>query len=99
MFIAMFAVPIFQFNTADIEIHNKTEKHKRGTAAASTSKQLTAFFKSTTTPSMIDLETAAREGVWAYHLINENENFRSADSRVKIILLRLNFWLNFLLNF
>lgn len=68
----------------DIENHVKTDKHKRSLNAASTSKQLPEFFRATVAPSHSDLETAAREGVWAYHLINENENFRSADCSSKI---------------
>lgn len=63
---------------SDIETHVKSDKHKRGISAASSSKPLTDFFKSTVAPSHSDLETAAREGVWSYHLIHENESFRSA---------------------
>lgn len=68
----------------DIEAHIKSDKHKKGVIAASSSKQLTDFFKATVKPSQDDLETAAREGVWAYHLIDKNENFRSADCSSKI---------------
>lgn len=45
---------------------------------------MTEFFKATKTPNHVDLETAAQEGLWAYHLLDENENFRSADCSSKI---------------
>lgn len=67
---------------ADIETHIKSDKHRKSTNAAASNKTLTQFFKSKA--SNDDLETAAREGVWAYHLLDENENFRSADCSSKI---------------
>lgn len=68
----------------DIEAHIKTDKHKRSIKSAASSKPLTEFFKATATTSQADLEKAAQEGVWAYHLLDENENFRSADCSSKI---------------
>lgn len=64
---------------ADIVRHLKTAKHMDALKAASTSHSLTSFFQ-----SILDTETAALEGVWAYHTINANQSFKSADCATKI---------------
>lgn len=69
---------------ADIESHIKSTRHKNALQAASKSKDMTSYFKSSTL-SAFDLQTAACEGVWAYHMIKENHSFRSADCASKII--------------
>lgn len=63
----------------DIDRHVKTEKHKRALNAASSSKSLSAFFS-----SMSDEGMPASEATWAYHLIKENQSFRSSDCSTKI---------------
>lgn len=68
----------------DIESHLKSARHKNALQAASKSKDMTSFFK-TSTLNTLDLQTAACEGVWSYHLIKENHSFRSADCASKII--------------
>lgn len=69
---------------SDIESHLKSDKHKTAVGAAASSQQLTRYFKSFSMTKH-DLQIAACEGVWAYHVINSNHSFRSADCASKII--------------
>lgn len=69
---------------SDIESHLKSEHHLKALSAASSSQSMTKFFKRATL-SKSDLEIAACEGVWAYHVIRSNHSFRSADCASKII--------------
>lgn len=69
---------------SDIESHLKSGRHKNALNAASTSQPVKNFFKGATL-SKSDLQIAACEGVWAYHVINSNHSFRSADCASKII--------------
>lgn len=69
---------------SDIESHLKSARHKKSLNAASTSQPVTHFFKGSKL-SKYDLQIAACEGVWAYHVINSNHSFRSADCASKII--------------
>lgn len=69
---------------SDIESHLKSARHNKSLNAASSSQPVTNFFKSSTL-SKSDLQIAACEGVWAYHVINSNHSFRSADCASKII--------------
>lgn len=64
---------------ADIQRHLKTGKHLSAMSAASTSKKIDSIFSST-----FDLEVAAMEGTWAYHIINANHSFQSSDCASKI---------------
>lgn len=69
---------------SDIESHLKSSRHKKSLNAASSSQQVTNFFKGSTL-TKLDLQIAACEGVWAYHVINSNYSFRSTDCASKII--------------
>lgn len=69
---------------SDIEAHLKANRHKNAYTATSTSQTVTNFFKSSTMTKE-DMHIAACEGVWAYHVINSNHSFRSADCASKII--------------
>lgn len=69
---------------SDIQSHLKSENHKKALSAASTSQQMTKYFKCATL-SKDDLQIAACEGVWAYHVIQSNLSFRSAECSSKII--------------
>lgn len=64
---------------SDIVRHLKTDKHVRALSAASSSQTITTHFATT-----LDKETAAMEGVWAYHVINANNSFKSSDCATKI---------------
>lgn len=65
---------------ADILRHLKAVKHLAALSAASTSQTLTSFFSST-----FDAQTAALEGVWAFHVIKSNHSFKSSDCATKIL--------------
>lgn len=69
---------------SDIESHLRSGTHQKALSCASSSQPLTNFFKSAKL-SKSDLEIAACEGVWAYHVIRSNHSFRSADCASKII--------------
>jgi hypothetical protein len=47
-----------------IERHQKTEKHKKAVKAQNSSKAITAFMPSTSTPTNLDRQTAAAEGIF-----------------------------------
>lgn len=64
---------------ADIARHIKTKKHQDAQQAASTSTSLKSHFTSDS-----DSHVAAMEGVWAYHVINSNNSFKSSDCATKI---------------
>lgn len=49
-------------------------KHKLADLAASSSKSIKTFYKSSA-PSSRDLEIAAAEGAWVYHTFSENRVF------------------------
>lgn len=68
----------------DIESHMKSIRHTKHVQAASKSKDLQSYFKSSTL-NALELQTAACEGVWCYHMIKENHSFRSADCASKLI--------------
>lgn len=63
----------------DIVRHINSDKHVEALSTASTSKPITAHFATT-----LDNQTAAMEGVWAYHVINANNSFKSSDCAAKI---------------
>lgn len=68
------------YGTFSILRHLKTQKHIDAVASASTStKSITNYFNSDE-----NLELSAMEGVWAYHLLCENQSFRSSDCATKI---------------
>lgn len=69
---------------SDIESHIKSMHHQNALKLASSSHSLTEYFKSATLAKS-DLEIAACEGVWAYHVIQSNLSFRSTDCSSKII--------------
>lgn len=69
---------------SDIESHLKSTTHHKALSAAASSKSMTKYFKSATL-SKSDLNIAACEGVWAYHVIRSNHSFRSANCASKII--------------
>lgn len=69
---------------ADIKVHVDSSKHQKAVSAAAISQPVTNFYKKSTL-SKEDLQVAACEGVWAYHVINSNSSFRSADCASKII--------------
>lgn len=56
----------------------KTDKHKKAETANSGCQPLTNFVK------RVDLNTAAREGVWAYHVVNANNSFLSTACTSKL---------------
>lgn len=58
----------------DIQKHIESDKHKKYTNAASSSKSIETFFSATA-----DKKMSACEGLWAYHTVQENHSFRSAD--------------------
>lgn len=64
---------------ADIVRHIKTEKHLNALSAASSSQKIVNFFSPT-----FDSVTAAIEATWAYHVINGNHSFKSADCATQI---------------
>lgn len=66
---------------ADIVRHLKTSKHTDALSAASSSSKMrfNEFFTST-----FDSTTAAMEATWAFHVINANHSFQSADCATKI---------------
>lgn len=64
---------------ADVERHLKTEKHKKAVEQRAGNKKYTDYIN-----TQKDLQVAAKEGVWAYHLIKENQSFRSSDCATKI---------------
>lgn len=64
---------------ADITRHINSQKHEKAMAAASTSTSIKSHFSSS-----VDTNTAAIEGVWAYHLIRANQSFKSSDCATKI---------------
>lgn len=64
---------------SDIQRHIKTGKHQLALNAASSSKKIDKIFSSS-----FDLELAAMEGTWAYHIINANHSFKSSDCATKI---------------
>lgn len=70
----------------DILAHVNTTKHKKALDAASSTPSVTNFFKQGEM-SKSDLQNAACEGVWAYHVISSNYSFRSSDCASKIIRL------------
>lgn len=57
----------------DIEKHIITDKHKKFVNASS-SKSIATYFSAKTDTKML-----ACDGLWAYHIIQENQSFRSAD--------------------
>lgn len=63
----------------DIVRHINSDKHVEALSTAATSKPITAHFATT-----LDNQTAAMEGVWAYHVINANNSFKSSDCASKI---------------
>lgn len=67
-----------------IEQHLNSDRHKKALTAASSSQSLKSFFKSDNL-TKDDLQVAACEGVWSYHVINSNHSFRSTDCSSKII--------------
>lgn len=69
---------------SDIESHLKSAHHQKALSTVSSSRSMTKYFKSATL-SKSDLEIAACEGVWAYHVIRANHSFRSADCASNII--------------
>lgn len=68
---------------SDIESHLKSVRHQKSLIAASSSS-VKKYFKNDKL-SKSDLEIAACEGVWAYHVIRSNHSFRSTDCASKII--------------
>lgn len=64
---------------ADIVRHEKTAKHIAALNAASSSRAVTSYFAST-----LDLQTAAQEGTWAFHIISANQSFASSDCATQI---------------
>lgn len=69
---------------SNITQHLKSDNHKKALSAASSSQSLKSFFKSDKL-TKDDLQIAACEGVWAYHVINSNHSFRSTDCSSQII--------------
>lgn len=69
---------------ASIEQHLNSDRHKKALSAASSSQSLKIFFKSAKLTKE-DLQVAACEGVWSYHVINSNHSFRSTDCSSQII--------------
>lgn len=63
---------------ADIERHVKTQKHLAAVHAASGSAGIQSYL------AKDDLNLSAKEGVWAYHLLQENHSFRSSDCATKL---------------
>lgn len=64
---------------ADIDRHLSSRKHSDAMQAASASASIQPFF-----PNDQDLDLAGQEGVWAFHLLQENHSFRSSDCATKI---------------
>lgn len=64
----------------DIERHLKTKKHIVALGAEISSKSITEFF-----PSTFDEGMPACEAAWAYHLVQENQSFRSSDCASQLI--------------
>lgn len=63
----------------EIQRHINAPKHKQALDAISKSRSVTQFF-----PSSTDYNVSACEGVWAYHVIKENQSFRSSDCASKV---------------
>lgn len=64
---------------SSIEQHTKTEKHVKALQQKS-APSVSNYFA----PAK-DLSTAAYEGVWAYHIIQANHSFASADCASKLL--------------
>uniref|UniRef100_A0A914HQG9 HAT C-terminal dimerisation domain-containing protein n=1 Tax=Globodera rostochiensis TaxID=31243 RepID=A0A914HQG9_GLORO len=58
--------------------HFATDKHKKNAKAANTTKGIAAFAHSSA-PTSIELQTAAAEGAFAFHICRHNQSFASAD--------------------
>lgn len=67
---------------AEIESHCKTDKHKKALSSVASSIPVTQFFQKSNT---VNMEMAAREGMWVYHSIKANHSFASNDCSSKII--------------
>lgn len=68
----------------NITSHMNSDRHKKALSAAASSQPLSKFFKSSTMTKE-DIDIAAREGVWCYHIVNSNHSFRSSDCSSQII--------------
>lgn len=62
----------------DIEKHLTREKHQKAEQVKSISTPITGFLP------RINQENAAREGVWAYHVVQANNSFMSTDCASKL---------------
>lgn len=75
-----------EFNIAksgewEIKRHNDTKKHKSADTAAATSSKMSSYLN---VNSSLDSHARACEGVWAYHIVKENQSFRSSDCSSRI---------------
>ena len=69
---------------SDIVDHSKTNRHKSGTSAGSSSKKVSDYFKSITANND-ELITAGKEATFAYHTARHNMSFRSSDCSAGLI--------------
>ncbi|KAL3111679.1 hypothetical protein niasHT_010631 [Heterodera trifolii] len=74
-----FDISLLSIGKSAISHHLKTEKHKKAAKAANSAKAITAFMPSTSAPTNLDRQTAAAEGVWAYHTAQHAQSFKSAN--------------------
>ncbi|GFV13716.1 transposable element Tcb2 transposase [Trichonephila clavipes] len=65
--------------------HLKSEKHKNANLTAALNSSMLNFLKKSDAPTSKDLDIAMAEGVWAYHMIQDNHSFWSNDSASKLI--------------
>ncbi|KAL3074718.1 hypothetical protein niasHT_037583 [Heterodera trifolii] len=65
-----FDISLLSTGKAAILHHLKTEKHKKAAKAANSALAITAFMPSTSTPTNLDRQTAAAEGVLAPHSVS-----------------------------
>lgn len=64
---------------SDITRHVDAAKHQTALNARASTPKVTTYFSSS-----LDLTTAAREGVWAYHVAKTNHSFNPCDCESKI---------------
>lgn len=68
---------------SDIQQHLNSTKHKKAEIAAASSSSVTSFFRQNSATDR-ELNLAAIEGAWTYHMVAENHSFRSNDCASKL---------------
>lgn len=69
---------------SDLKDHVQSKKHKNSLSCAASSSKLTTFFKSGSSDDK-NLDLAAKEGTFAYHIANHCLSFNSSSCSAKLI--------------